>query len=70
MTVFTTVGYGSHSYYENEEYGLALLLMFFSAFYGPFLLFIGQKYGMILYDSYQVLMYEVEEKILYWLYRL
>ena len=52
MTVFTTVGYGSHSYDQSEEYILATILIFIAAFYNVLPYYLSRKFGMVFYDSY------------------
>ena len=67
MTVLTTVGYGSHSYYNSEEYTLSLVLMFLASFYTPFVYFIATYYGVTFFNPYKSMRNSYNSKIMSWL---
>ena len=67
MTVFSTVGYGSHSYDQTEEYIVATIFILFAAFFSVLPYYTSRKYGMLLYDSYKEMQQAKDMAIMNWM---
>ena len=48
MTVYSTVGYGSHSYDQTEEYIVATVFIIAASFFAVLPYYVSRKYGMLL----------------------
>ena len=50
MTVFTTVGYGSHSYDQASEYILSTILILIAAFYSVLPYYVSRNFSTLRED--------------------
>ena len=53
MTVFTTVGYGSHSYDQIQEYILSTILILIAAFYSVLPYYVSRNFASVREDPAQ-----------------
>ena len=70
MTVFTTVGYGSHSYDQSSEYILSTILILIAAFYSVLPYYVSRNFSTLREDPAQQMLMRYDLQILYWMGKL
>ena len=70
MTVFTTVGYGSHSYDQSIEYILSTILILIAAFYSVLPYYVSRNFSTLREDPAQQMLMRYDLQILYWMGKL